>query len=60
MRGALWMSLLQIDKSKAVHSQDLYQNLIQFDNPKVEYDIIKDVPRTMSDLKLWTEDSESG
>ena len=51
------MKVLQIDKAKAVHSQELYQNLVQFDNPKVEYDIRKDVPRTMSDLKLWTEDS---
>lgn len=54
------MRLLEIDQAIEVHSSDLYQKLLEFDNEEAEKQIDKDVERTMSELNLWREDSSGG
>ena len=54
------MRLLEIDQAIEVHSTNLYQKLLEFDNEEAEKQIIKDVERTMSELNLWREDSTCG
>ena len=59
-RGALWMKLLGIEQAIEVHSDDLYQKLLSFENREAEKQIEKDVERTMSELGLWREDHQGG
>ena len=40
----------------AVHSDDLYDKLCEFDNEEVEGQINKDLDRTLAELNLWQED----
>ena len=35
-RGALWMKLLGIEQAIEVHSDDLYQKLLSFENREAE------------------------
>ena len=44
----------------AVHSDNLYPKLMEHEWEEVESQIQKDIFRTMSDLKLWREDSQGG
>ena len=44
----------------AVHSDDLYDKLCEFDNEEVESQINKDLDRTLAELNLWTEDHRQG
>ena len=36
VRGPLWMKLLEIEKAMAVHSDNLYQKLLEFHNEEAE------------------------
>lgn len=60
LRGHLWAKLLNIDRAQAIHSNNLYQKLIQFKNDETERQISKDIDRTMAELNLWPEDSQCG
>ena len=44
----------------AIHSDNLYQKLIEFSNDEDEKQIQKDINRTMAELQLWPEDSKGG
>ena len=43
-----------------LHSPELYYKLLDFDDPLEEHKIVKDLKRTMPELKLFMEDHESG
>ena len=44
----------------AMHSDNLYQKLMELEWEEVDNQIRKDINRTMSELKLWREDSQGG
>ena len=44
----------------AMHSDNLYEKLMELEWVEVENQIKKDINRTMSELKLWREDSQGG
>ena len=43
-----------------MHSDNLYQKLMELEWEEVDNQIRKDINRTMSELKLWREDSQGG
>ena len=60
IRGRLWIKLLEIEQAKAVHSDNLYEKLCDFDNDEAEEQIDKDIDRTLADLNFCQENQESG
>lgn len=52
IRGRLWIKLLEIEQAKAVHSDNLYEKLCDFDNDEAEEQIDKDIDRTLADLNF--------
>lgn len=60
LRGKLWAKLLKASESASGHSFNLYSKLIEFPNEEVEAMLNKDVDRTMSELKLWREETHCG
>ena len=60
LRGRLWSKLLEIDQAVAIHSDNLFEKLTDFDNEEAEGQINKDIDRTLADLNLWQEDHTNG
>jgi hypothetical protein len=60
LRGKLWAKLLKAQESASGHSFNLYSKLAEFPNEEVEGLLEKDVDRTMSELKLWREETHCG
>lgn len=58
LRGEIWCLLCQVKKQKAKHSEDIYQKLIDLENPEDEHRIQKDVTRTFTNYPVTTGDEE--
>ena len=54
------MKLLEINQAIASHSSRPYSALLEKSNLEIEKQIEKDIQRTMSELNLWSEDSQAG
>ena len=60
LRGKIWVKLFDIEGAADDHASNIYSNLCEFSNKEAEKMIAKDVARTLSDLKLFREDSDGG
>lgn len=47
------MKLLEIEQAVAIHSDQMYDKLCEFENEEAENQITKDIDRTLADLNLW-------
>ena len=60
LRGEIWCLLCNIEEEASYHSEDLYQKLLDINNPVEEYKISKDIKRTLPELKMFQEDYQTG
>jgi hypothetical protein len=52
--------LCRVQREKSMHSETLYQKLIELDNPDEEYRIQKDVTRTFNNYPIIGSDDKTG
>ena len=52
LRGEIWCMLCRVQREKQMHSEGIYQKLIDCDNPEEEYRIQKDVTRTFTNYPI--------
>jgi Rab-GTPase-TBC domain len=60
IRGPIWCLLCDYASDEKNHNKDLYQKLLDMENPSQEYMIKKDIYRTLPDTKLFTADYKEG
>ena len=48
LRGDIWCMLCRVNRERAMHSEGIYQKLIELENPEDEHRIQKDVTRTFT------------
>jgi hypothetical protein len=52
LRGEIWCMLCQVQRERASHSADIYQKLLELENPEDEHRIQKDVVRTFTNYPM--------
>ena len=52
LRGEIWCMLCHVNREKSLHSENIYQKLLEFDNPDQEHMIQKDVTRTFTNYPM--------
>lgn len=58
LRGEIWCLLCQVKKQRAKHADDIYQKLIDLENPEDEHRIQKDVTRTFTNYPVPSGEEE--
>ena len=58
LRGEIWCMLCRVHREKSMHSDTLFQKLIELDNPEEEYRIQKDVTRTFTNYPILGKDDD--
>ena len=52
-RGYIWCLLCNCDTEASDYDKKIYFKLVEMDNPKDEYNITKDIHRTLPELKMF-------
>jgi hypothetical protein len=60
LRGDIWKLICNTKETRQNYSDDLYSNLISLRNEEDEFCIGKDLPRTLTYIKSFSLDPDSG